>query len=140
MAFSGSGFQYKGTDLKENLWNGVDLGLNGFAVGAALAIPFSPIVAAVITIPVIIAFAAVTYFLGSDERTAKAKAAAKDLFAEQERRLTDKLVEKLNELDLVGQVRTKTYDKFSQMVDQHARATQEIGVVVKDLRHFFGVK
>ena len=101
---------------------------------------FSTGVAAVITIPTILAFAAAKYFMGKDERTAKAKAAAKDLFAEQERRLTDKLTEKLNELDLVGKVRTKTYDKFSKMVDQHARATQEIGVVVKDLRHFFGVK
>lgn len=140
MAFSGRGFQYKGTDLKENLWNGVDLGLNGLALGAALAVWFPAGVAAVITIPAIIAFAAIKYFLGKDERTAKAKAAAKDLFAEQERRLIDKLVEKLNELDLVGKVRTKMYDKFSQIVDQHSRATQEIGVVVKDLRHFFGVK
>ena len=78
--------------------------------------------------------------MGKDERTAKAKAAAKELFAEQEDRLTAKLIEKLNELDLVGKVRTKTYDKFSQTVEQHSRATQEIGVVVKDLRHFFGVK
>ena len=140
MAFSGRGFQYKGTGLKENLWNGVDLGLNGLALGGALAALFSTGVAVVITIPAIIAIAAAKYFMGKDERTAKAKAAAKDLFAEQERRLTDKLTEKLNELDLVGKVRTKTYDKFSKMVDQHARATQEIGVVVKDLRHFFGVK
>ena len=140
MAFSGRGFQYKGSDLKENLWYGVDLGLNGLALGGALVALFSTGVAAVITIPTIIAFAAAKYFMGKDERTAKAKAAAKDLFAEQERRLTDKLTEKLNELDLVGKVRTKTYDKFSKMVDQHARATQEIGVVVKDLRHFFGVK
>ena len=140
MAFSGSGFQYKGTDLKENLWNGVDLGLNALALGGALAALFSTGVAAVITLPVIIGFAAVKHIKGKEERIAKAKAAAKDLFAQQEDRLTAKLIEKLNELDLVGQVRTKTYDKFSQMVDQHARATQEIGVVVKDLRHFFGVK
>lgn len=140
MAFSGRGFQYKGTGLKENLWNGVDLGLNGLALGGALAALFSTGVAVVITIPAIIAFAAAKYFMGKDERTAKAKAAAKELFAEQEDRLTAKLIEKLNELDLVGKVRTKTYDKFSQTVEQHSRATQEIGVVVKDLRHFFGVK
>ena len=139
MAFSG-GFQYKGTGLKENLWNGVDLGLNGLALGGALAALFSTGVAVVITIPAIIAFAAAKYFMGKDERTAKAKAAAKELFAKQEDRLTAKLIEKLNELDLVGKVRTKTYDKFSQTVEQHSRATQEIGVVVKDLRHFFGVK
>ena len=140
MAFSGHGFQYKGTGLKENLWNGVDLGLNGLALGGALAALFSTGVAVVITIPAIIAIAAAKYFMGKEERIAKAKAAAKELFAEQEDRLTAKLIEKLNELDLVGKVRTKTYDKFSQTVEQHSRATQEIGVVVKDLRHFFGVK
>ena len=140
MAFSGRGFQYKGTGLKENLWYGVDLGLNGLGLGWALAALFSKGVAAWIAIPAIIAFAAAKYFMGKDERTAKAKAAAKELFAEQEDRLTAKLIEKLNELDLVGKVRTKTYDKFSQTVEQHSRATQEIGVVVKDLRHFFGVK
>ena len=140
MAFSGRGFQYKGTGLKENLWNGVDLGLNGLALGGALAALFSTGVAVVITIPAIIAIAAAKYFMGKEERIAKAKAAAKELFAEQEDRLTAKLIEKLNELDLVGKVRTKTYDKFSQTVEQHSRATQEIGVVVKDLRHFFGVK
>ncbi len=118
----------------------MDLGLNALALGGALAALFSTGVAAVITLPVIIGFAAVKHIKGKEERIAKAKAAAKDLFAQQEDRLTAKLIEKLNELDLVGQVRTKTYDKFSQMVDQHARATQEIGVVVKDLRHFFGVK
>lgn len=139
MSFSGR-FQHKGTGLKENLWNGVDLGLNALALGGALATWFSVGVAAVVTIPAIIAFAVAKYLMGKDERTAKAKAAAKDLFAEQERRLTDKLTEKLNELDLVGKVRTKMYDKFSKMVDQHSSATQEIGVVVKDLRHFFGVK
>lgn len=140
MAFSGSGFPYKGTDLKENLWYGVDLGLNGLALGGALAALFSTGVAAVITIPVIIGFAALKHIKGKEERIAKAKATAKDLFAEQERKITYKLIEKLNELDLVGKVRTKTYDKFSQTVEQHSRATQEIGVVVKDLRHFFGVK
>ena len=140
MAFSGRGFQYKGTDLKENLWYGVDLGLNGLALGGALAALFSTGVAAVITIPVIIGFAALKHIKGKEERIAKAKATAKDLFAEQERKITYKLIEKLNELDLVGKVRTKTYDKFSQTVEQHSRATQEIGVVVKDLRHFFGVK
>ena len=140
MAFSGRGFQYKGTDLKENLWNGVDLGLNGLALGGALAALFSTGVAVVITLPVIIGFAALKHIKGKEERIAKAKAAAKDLFAEQERKITYKLIEKLNELDLVGKVRTKTYDKFSQTVEQHSRATQEIGVVVKDLRHFFGVK
>ena len=93
-----------------------------------------------ITLPVIIGFAALKHIKGKEERIAKAKAAAKDLFAEQERKITYKLIEKLNELDLVGKVRTKTYDKFSQTVEQHSRATQEIGVVVKDLRHFFGVK
>lgn len=140
MAFSGRGFQYKGTDLKENLWYGVDLGLNGLALGGALAALFSTGVAVVITLPVIIGFAALKHIKGKEERIAKAKAAAKDLFAEQERKITYKLIEKLNELDLVGKVRTKTYDKFSQTVEQHSRATQEIGVVVKDLRHFFGVK
>lgn len=140
MAFSGRGFQYKGTDLKENLWNGVDLGLNGLALGGALAALFSTGVAVVITLPVIIGFAALKHIKGKEERIAKAKAAAKDLFAEQERKITYKLIEKLNQLDLVGKVRTKTYDKFSQTVEQHSRATQEIGVVVKDLRHFFGVK
>ena len=140
MAFSGRGFPYKGTDLKENLWNGVDLGLNALALGGALAVWVTPVVAAVITLPVIIGFAALKHIKGKEERIAKAKAAAKDLFAEQERKITYKLIEKLNELDLVGKVRTKTYDKFSQTVEQHSRATQEIGVVVKDLRHFFGVK
>ena len=140
MAFSGRGFQYKGTGLKENLWYGVDLGLNGLGLGWALAALFSKGVAAWIAIPAIIAFAAAKYFMGKEERIAKAKAAAKELFAQQEDRLTAKLIEKLNELDLVGKVRTKTYDKFSQTVEQHSRATQEIGVVVKDLRHFFGVK
>ena len=140
MAFSGRGFQYKGTDLKENLWYGVDLGLNALALGGALAALFSTVVAAWITIPAIIAFAAAKHIKGKEERIAKAKAAAKDLFAQQECRLTAKLIEKLNELDPVGKVCTKTYDKFSQTVEQHGRATQEIGVVVKDLRHFFGVK
>ena len=102
-----------------------------------MAALFSTVVAAWITIPAIIAFAAAKHIKGKEERIAKAKAAAKDLFAQQECRLTAKLIEKLNELDPVGKVCTKTYDKFSQTVEQHGRATQAIGVVVKDLRHFF---
>lgn len=137
MRFSGSGFQDKGLDLGDALWKGVEIGLGGLAIRAVVG---GAVVGFLPGMAIVLAFEAIKYFFGKDERTAKAKAAAKDLFAEQERRLTDKLVEKLNELDIVGQVRTKTYDKFSQMVDQHARATQEIGVVVKDLRHFFGVK
>ena len=131
--FSGSGFRDKGFDLGDTLWKGVEVGLGGLAMRAAIGggLGFLPGMA------IILAFEAIKYFMGADERLAKAKAAAKELFAEQERKITYKLIKKMNELDLIGKVRAETYEKFSQAVDQHARATQEIGVVVKELRHFF---
>jgi hypothetical protein len=131
--FSGSGFRDKGFDLGDTLWKGVEVGLGGLAMRAAIGggLGFLPGMA------IVLAFEAIKYFMGADERLAKAKAAAKELFAEQERKITYKLIKKMNELDLIGKVRSETYEKFSQAVDQHAAAAREIGTVVKDLRHFF---
>lgn len=132
MRFTGSAFRDEKIDWAKLALKGVNIALlvklfSGIRYGGPIGIA------------VVAAFEGIKYFMGADERTAKAKAAAKDFFAKQEETVAKFLREKLAASGIEGQIRAETYDRFTGMADQHARATQEIGVIVKDLRHFFRV-
>ena len=132
MRFSGSGFQDEEISLRDVLSKAVEVGLGAFALsflpgGLALRIGGA------------LVLEAVKYFVGADGRLAQAKAEANDFFSKRESEVAEKLSERISELDLAGKA-LADMQKFSQRVEQHGRVTCEIGTVVKDLRHFFGVK
>ena len=132
MRFSGSGFQDEEISLRDVLSKALEVGFGVFALS------FLPGGLA-LRIGAVLFCEAVKYFVGADGRLAQAKAEANDFFSKRESEVAEKLSERISELDLAGKA-LADMQKFSQTVEQHSRATQEIGVVVKDLRHFFGVK
>lgn len=132
MRFSGSGFQDEEISLRDVLSKALEVGLSVFALS------FLPGGLA-LRIGAVLFFELVKYFVGADGRLAQAKAEANDFFSKRESEVAEKLSERISELDLAGKA-LADMQKFSQRVEQHGRVTREIGTVVKDLRHFFGVK
>ena len=132
MRFSGSGFQDEEISLRDVLSQAVEFGFGVFAL-SFLPGGFLPRIGGVLVLK------ALKYAVEADERLAQAKAKANDFFSKRESEVAEKLSERISELDLAGKA-LADMQKFSQMVEQHGRATCEIGTVVKGLQDFFRVE